>query len=321
MSGIFVISLDFELYWGMRDVISVEGYSKHLDGTPKAVEEMLELFDKYDTHVTWATMGFLFCKDKEEVKKFQPKKLPNYKDDEINLYSYMDNNFIKDEYHFAPKSIELIKSYKNQEISTHTFSHYYCLEEGQDEESFYEDLLSCKNIAQEKDIKLTSLVFPRNQYNQSYLGVIKKAGITSYRGNEKGWIYEARTEEEKKTPLKRALRILDSYVNISGYHTYKLEDIAKQTPYNIPASRFLRPYSSKLAFLDTLRLKRITNAMTHSAKNGELFHLWWHPHNFGISTKENIAFLTKILEHSKKLEKEFGFKSLTMNEISEKVLS
>jgi peptidoglycan/xylan/chitin deacetylase (PgdA/CDA1 family) len=315
MNGVFVISLDFELYWGMRDVISVEGYAAHLDGTPKAVEKMLKLFDKYDTHVTWATMGFLFCKDEEEVKKYAPSKLPNYKDDEINLYSYMEQNPIKNAYHFAPKSIDLINSYPNQEIATHTFSHYYCLEEGQDEASFYEDLEACKKIAEKKRIKLTSLVFPRNQYNQSYLGVIEKAGITSYRGNEKGWIYDAVSEEEKKTPLKRALRILDSYVNISGHHTYKLQNIAKEHPFNIPASRFLRPYSATLASLDGLRLKRITDAMTYAAQNGELYHLWWHPHNFGINTKENIAFLTKILGHYKKLEKEYGFKSVTMNEL------
>ena len=317
MAGVFVISLDFELYWGMRDVISIEGYSANLDGTPNAVEEMLELFKKYDTHVTWATIGFLFCKDKKEVKKYSPTKLPNYKNDEINLYNYMEQNPIKPEYHFAPKSIDLITSYPNQEMATHTFSHYYCLEEGQDEASFYADLEACKKIAEVKDIKLTSLVFPRNQYNESYLGVIEKAGITSYRGNERGWIYEAASEEEKKTPLKRALRIFDSYVNLSGFHTYKFEEIAKQRPFNIPASRFLRPYSAKLSFLDGLRLKRITNAMTYAAQNGELFHLWWHPHNFGVNTKENIAFLTKILKHYKLLEKQFGMKSLTMNEVGQ----
>ncbi len=316
MGGIFVISLDFELYWGMRDVISVDGYSKHLDGTPRAVEEMLKLYDKYDIHVTWATMGFLFCKDRDEVKTYQPKILPNYKDDTINLYSYMDNNDIKNEYHFAPKSIELIKSYKNQEIATHTFSHYYCLEEGQNEDSFYEDLKACQRIATEKNIKLTSLVFPRNQYNEKYLEVIKKAGITSYRGNERGYIYEAKSESEKKTPLKRGLRIVDSYINLSGYHTYKLDDIAKKTPYDIPASRFLRPYSKKLEFLDKIRLKRVTEAMDYAAKNGELFHLWWHPHNFGVDMEKNLAFLEKILMHFKKLEKEYGFKSLTMNEVS-----
>jgi len=317
--GIFTISLDFELYWGMRDVISVEGYSKHLDGTPKAVELMLGLFDDHDIHVTWATMGFLFFKDVDDLKNHFPKKLPEYKDDEINLYKYAQTEVLKNEYHFAPKSIELINSYPNQEIASHTFSHYYALEEGQDEDTFYEDLIAFNKIAKSKGITLHSLVFPRNQYNKRYLEVIKKAGITSYRGNEKGWIYDAVSEEEKKTLTKRFLRIVDSYINISGYHTYKVQELAKQTPYNIPASRFLRPYSSKLSFLDSLKLKRITDAMTHAAKNGELFHLWWHPHNFGINTKENMEFLEKIIKHYKFLEKEYGFRSLTMKEISNSI--
>ncbi len=317
MNGVFAISLDFELYWGMKDVVSVENYAKNLDGTPKAVERMLELFKKYDTHVTWATLGYIFCKDKNELIKNYPKIKPNYKDDEINLYSYIEQNQnLKDEYHFAPKSIDLITSYENQEMATHTFSHYYCLEEGQDEEAFYEDLKVAKNIAEKKGIELKSLVFPRNQYNKNYINVIKKIGIKAYRGNEKGWIYEAKSEKEKKTALKRVLRIIDSYLNISGYHTYKLEKTTDTTPLDIPASRFLRPHSPKLSFLDSLRLKRVTDAMSYAAKNKELFHLWWHPHNFGVYTDENITFLEKILKHYKVLEKEYGFQSLTMAEIN-----
>jgi len=319
-NGIFTISLDFELYWGMRDVISVEGYSKHLEGTPKAVELMLELFDEYNIHVTWATMGFLFCKNVDDLKKHYPKKLPKYIDDEIDLYRYAQTEDLKNEYHFAPKSIELIKSYPNQEIATHTFSHYYCLEEGQNEEDFYEDLKAFNSVAKSKGITASSLVFPRNQYNERYLEVIEKAGITSYRGNEKGWIYDAASEELKKTPTKRLLRMVDSYINISGHHTYKLKNIAKKEPYNIPASRFLRPYLPKLSFLDPLKSKRITDSMTYAAKNCELFHLWWHPHNFGIHTKENMEFLEKILQHYKKLEAEYSFKSLTMSEVSKKII-
>jgi len=315
-SGIFTISLDFELYWGMRDVVSVEGYADNLQGTPDAIEKMLELFKEYDIHTTWATLGYLFCKDVEEVKKYSPNLLPSYKNDEINLYSYMKQNTLETSYHFAPKCIDLIASYPHQEIATHTFAHYYCLEDGQNKKEFLSDLAASIKIALYKNIKLTSLVFPRNQYNEDYLEMIQQLGITSYRGNEKGWIYEAKSEKEKKTPIKRLLRIIDSYINISGYHTYTLPNISKQTPYNIPASRFLRPYSAKLSFLDSLRLKRVTDAMTYAAKNGELFHLWWHPHNFGVDTDVNLAFLTKILKHFKMLNSVYEMRSLTMEEIS-----
>ncbi|MCH9813432.1 MAG: hypothetical protein K0U47_05750 [Epsilonproteobacteria bacterium] len=316
--GQFVISLDFELYWGMRDVISVKAYENNLKGTPIAIQEMLKQFQDYDIHTTWATIGFLFCKDVADLEKHTPVSLPQYHDEAINLYQYAQKTpDLHIPYHFAPQLIDLILSYPNQEMATHTFSHYYCLEKGQNEKDFYADLMAHKRIAEEKDISLKSLVFPRNQYNKNYLNIIQEVGITSYRGNEKGWFYDAASEEEKKTPLKRLLRMVDSYINISGYHTYKLQDIAQQKPYNIPASRFLRPYSAKLSFLDKFRLKRIKDAMTYAAKNGELFHLWWHPHNFGANTKENIAFLKEVLQHYQHLNKQHNFKSLTMSEVSE----
>ena len=54
--------------------------------------------------------------------------------------------------------------------------------------------------------------------------------------------------------------------------------------------------------------------MTNAAKNELLFHLWWHPHNFGINQEENLYLLSDILDHYKKLETIYGMKSMTMNE-------
>jgi hypothetical protein len=61
--GTLVISLDLELYWGMRDVISIDDYQKHLVGVRQAIPAILELFEKYKIHATWATVGFLYYAD------------------------------------------------------------------------------------------------------------------------------------------------------------------------------------------------------------------------------------------------------------------
>jgi hypothetical protein len=68
--------------------------------------------------------------------------------------------------------------------------------------------------------------------------------------------------------------------------------------------------------LDWLRFRRIKGQMLHAAKKGEIFHLWWHPHNFGMHTKENLAFLTKILEYYAKLQEKYEMQSLNMEEIA-----
>ena len=62
-NSIFTISLDFELYWGVRDKRSVGAYKDHLLGVQRAVPELLGLFEKNGVHATWATVGFLFFKN------------------------------------------------------------------------------------------------------------------------------------------------------------------------------------------------------------------------------------------------------------------
>ena len=74
---------------------------------------------------------------------------------------------------------------------------------------------------------------------------------------------------------------------------------------NVCASRMLRPYSPKLSFLEGLRLKRIKKEMTYAAKKGEMYHLWWHPHNFGANMEENLRFLESILQTYKSCNEKY----------------
>ena len=236
-------------------------------------------------------MGFLFCSSKEDVINLSPILQPNYSDLNLSNYSHFDK-IVEDnyKYFFAPELIELIKSYPGHEIATHTFSHYYCLEPGQNVEEFKCDIISAIQIANSFGIELKSIVFPRNQVNRDYLEVIKNFGITSYRGNERSLIYKA-VNSDGENIVRRALRFLDAYINISGHHCYSLKEIGMEKPFDVPSSRFLRPYSPKLKFFETFRLKRILNAMTYAAMNGRVFHIWWHPHNFGINQKENFLLI------------------------------
>ena len=71
-----------------------------------------------------------------------------------------------------------------------------------------------------------------------------------------------------------------------------------------------------LSFLEPLRLRRIKKSMTYAAKRGEIFHLWWHPHNFGVNQEQNFENLTEILKHFKALEKEYGMQSASMRDIT-----
>lgn len=315
--GIFTVSLDFELYWGVRDKRKIEQYKHNLQGVRNAIPEMLYLFSKNDIHVTWAIVGFLFFKDIYELNKNIPTIPPTYLNENLSPYKYIKESLeIEPLFHFALDLIKLIKEHNDQEIGTHTFSHYYCLEQGQNLTQFEADIIAAMKIAKHHNVTLKSIVFPRNQWNIEYMPTLVKLGIQSYRGNEPSWMYNA-SDTAGQNKVTRALRLIDAYFNLSGYNTYNFEDCIEKKPFNFAASRFLRPYSRKLSIFDNLRLKRIKTAMDDAAINKRIFHLWWHPHNFGINTQENIDFLSKIIEHFNFLKKNYDMTSLNMGELSQ----
>ena len=314
--GQFLVSLDFEKYWGIRDHRSIEDYKFNLERVDTICLEMLKLFSEFDIHATWATVGFLAFENKDELQGMLPNEKPTYKDNNLSPYDYIAKNELKYKFHFAPQIIEKIKNTKFQELATHTFSHYYCLEPGQTAGSFDLDLKTNIEVFKKKfDVEVSSIVFPRNQVKKEYLQILAKNNITSYRGNETNWIYR----KKMSFLMKRGFRLIDSYLNITGSNTFDLKKIKKELPYNIPSSSFLRPVNSDDSLLKILKLRRIKNQMTHAAKNDQLFHLWWHPHNFGNDIEANMLFLKEILKHFVLLKEKYNMSSLNMEEISKKM--
>ena len=318
-NGKFLVSLDFELMWGVRDKETKETYGKNIIGVHKVIPELLQVFKKYEIKATFSCVGFLFFENKHELLKNIPKHIPIYNDSNISPYAghfdIIENNYKTDMYHFALNLIQEIQKYPEQEIGTHTFSHYYCLESGQTIETFREDILSAIAIAKIYDISISSLVFPRNQFNPEYLKVCLELGIICYRGNEKSWLYKEKSSKNESL-IRRAIRFLDVYVNISGHNCYSDQFLKSKIPIDIPSSRFLRPFSQKIKLLDGLRLYRIKSGMTYAAKNNLTYHLWWHPHNFGINQNQNFKFLAKILIHFQFLKNKHNFQSYTMSNLA-----
>ncbi|AMJ68018.1 hypothetical protein AXW84_04515 [Hymenobacter sp. PAMC 26628] len=317
MPGALVISLDFEINWGVRDQQTLAQYGPNLLGVRQAVPAMLALFAEYGLHATWATVGLLFFSTKAEMMANLPAVRPTYDDPNLSPYGVLGQvgeDEARDPYHFGQTLINQIRATPGQELASHTFCHYYCLERGQTAEAFRHDLQAAVRVAGAQQLSLKSLVFPRNQYNADYLAICQEAGISSYRGNEQSWIYKERSEEQQSL-YKRGARLLDAYLNLSGQHTARWADMAASFPYNIPASRFLRPWSGRLKPLEGLRLRRILQGMEHAARTGEVFHLWWHPHNFGANLAENMAVLRRIADHFRYLETRYGMETLGMADV------
>ena len=314
-AGSFVISLDFELYWGIRDHTDLDSCRARLKGTREAIPRLLDLFAERGIRVTWATVGFLFFDDKDELLAHLPAIRPSYENPRLSPYDALDRigqDERRDPYHYGRSLVRRIADCPGQEIGTHTFSHYYCLEEGQTIDAFRADIQAAHAAARSLDIELKSLVFPRNQWRTDYLKLCAESGIGVVRSNERAWMYRAGAEGAGSLP-KRVFRLADSYVNLSGHHAAKPSPLDEGL-IDVPSSRFLRPFSARLASLESRRLQRICAGMSHAATNGLSYHLWWHPHNFGLQQDENFKVLSMVLDHFQRLEETLGMVSCTMGD-------
>jgi len=144
LKGSFIISIDYELMWGVRDKRTIENYGDAIKGVKKSTELTLELFKKYKVCATFATVGFLFHEDKQELLGSLPSLKPSYTD--INLSSYIElekligDNEMSDPYYFGYILTKKIIEDPLHEMATHTYCHYYCLEPGQTSKQFDADL-------------------------------------------------------------------------------------------------------------------------------------------------------------------------------------
>lgn len=313
--GKLVVSLDFELFWGFFDHETKDGSKERIFGARDAVVRMLELFDSYGIHATWAVVGMLMAENKEEIIAFSPEEKPSYINTNLSAYNHLDlvgEDENDDKFHYASNLVSKILSSKNQELASHTYSHYYCKEDGQTPSEFEADLIAAKRIALQKyGVELKSLVLPRNNYREDYLSVVTKVGFTAIRGNQTSFAYN-----NKYNLYARAIRLIDAYFNISGKKSYCIEN-AGDSIVNIKASAFFRKFNNKLRILEPLKVSCIKRQMKAAAKHGEVFHMWWHPHNIGIDLDKSLMQLKSIFDYYIYLNERYGFQSMNMGEVAD----
>ena len=318
MAGTLLVSLDFELFWGMLDVCELDAYRDNVLGGRKAIPRLLALFEKYGIHATWATVGFLFAETYEELKAYFPEGngMPTYDKQTLDPYDWfarIGGDEASAPCFYGPSLIRMVAQTPGQEIGSHTFSHYYCREKGQTVEQFRADMAAARKIAADHGYELTSVILPRNQCEPEYTEVFRELGFTAYRDEENDWIHE----KIRFRPLLRLLRLADVYLPLTGLGGYmpKKEDGI----WNLVGSRMYKPILKPLMCLEGLKLHRIKAQMRHAAKNGLTCHLWWHPHNIGIMTDKHLQQLEEIFSYYQKLKEAYGMESLTMKEAADRL--
>lgn len=317
MPGTLIVSLDFELFWGMLDCVELSRYADHVLGGREAIPKLLRLFENHGIHATWATVGFQFAGSKGELLAFLPGQRPEYENPALSTYRCLEKIGEDEETapcFFAASLLKKIAACPGQEVASHTFSHYYCREKGQTPEQFRADMTAAKRIAEAGGYSLTSVVFPRNQTKPQYVSVLRELGFTAYRDEENDWIHE----KVGFVPLKRLLRLADVYLPLTGLGGYTPRQEGGIV--NLMGSRMYKPYFAPLGFLEGLKLHRIKKQMLFAAKTGKTFHLWWHPHNIGVRTEYHLRQLEEIFSYYERLRDRYGMRSRNMAEAAREAL-
>ena len=314
MNSSLIISLDFELLWGLSgwNENQIAKYAPHIQGSVFALESILKLFSEYNIKCTIAYVGAMSCDSKKQLlclKKDLPE--PSYKSTIFSSYNSILPLTEKypSEYFFCPNVIENLSHNKLVELASHTFSHFYCLEEGITFEDFRNDL----KLMQIVNPNLKTIIFPRNQVNRDMLSLCEDFGYTHFRDKFNHRLYRVQETKSKYT-LDGALRLLDTYLPISGKQSFSVSQQENKIK-SISDSTFLRPFNPKLSFLEPFKINKIKNQMNYAAKEGKNYHLWWHPHNFGLHLKENLNSLRIICEHYSKLKTLYGMQSKFIGEL------
>src|SRR5699024_7465905 len=140
----------------------------------------------------------------------------------------------------------------------------------------------------------------------NYLKVCCELGIENVRSNPDVWYWN---NTERDAIQDKIFRTGDAYFGLKD-KSYPYSELKKEqsAPLAQKASRLLRPYSEQI-WMNNLKLRRIKSEMLYAAKHGQIYHLWWHPHNLASHPQENLRELRELLDYFKYCQNTYGFNS------------
>ncbi len=311
--GALVISLDFELFWGIADIGDIKSWEKEIQKVYEIVPRTLALFEKYGIHATWATVAGIMLENKNELYEYLPQKLPQQTEEIIQKFNFEDeNNSIPSFMLFGQELVDRIKNAVNQEIGTHTFTHYYCSKQSSNTQDFKNELETASLIMEKKGYgKCKTVVFPRNQVSQKYVSAMPN-NIRIYRGSISGFIDKIK---KKNKLIGTIIWYFDHYIPLQN-STYSISKVYENGIFNIKLSRLFKAYKDKYRFAEKLKIKRYIREMEYAAKHRKIYHICWHPHNFSTFTEKNFEQLEELLKKFGELNKKYGMLSMNMYELA-----
>lgn len=312
-NGIFTISIDLELAWGVCDKPLTPKLRREIQQERYIVKKILSLFYKYNFQATWGIVAHLLLNrcDYENDLVHPEFKRPM-------AYSFKQDWFFQhpvdqdDSFWYGSDLIDsVIKALPKQEIASHSFCHIPYRESITSREAIDTDISLAKSIHTHHGLPFDIFIFPRNMVG--YKDLLAKQGIRAYRGKTIKW-YE-------RILHPYICRLLNLVYFIFGF-TPKVADatIDETGMVNIPESMLFlsRKGIRKFVYPSTL-IRMARKGLKRSVSSGGIFHLWFHPSNFVYNTEKHLNALEEILKYAIQLREDGKLDILTMNDILQRV--
>src|SRR5207244_13655857 len=260
--GAASISADFELAWAWREWGTARAEEVGLRERAN-VPVILELLDRLDIPITWATVGHLFLESCGAKKNDlhhgnMPRRLYNGRwrgdwyqhDPATNLATHAA--------WYAPDLIRSIQVAKTpHEIGSHSFSHIEFSPECSTEDLVTAEILECQRSMGRFGIQPRTLVYPFNIMGHQYLPILARHGFTVVRHRDPRFVMSCPERDSSGV-----------------YKIYESMGLGESRRYHQP---------TKASILIEL-----------AVRNGLCFHFWFHP---SAVTGAACATMREILQH------------------------
>jgi len=291
-SGIFTISLDFELIWGTLDKYGSGRFSQ-LCATERScvIDRLLDLFVEYGISATWCTVGHLFLDKCPETTSHAPLTThrpccflhgPGATEETAPLF------------HARSLIEKILGCSVRQEIGCHTFSHAILGDAACSRATAQSELESCAQASQALGIEMRSFAFPRNRVG--HLDVLRSCGFACFRGPECQWWNSLWWPK----PIRRAGHLCD--VLTARTPPVVLPEMDASGLWNIPGSMLFTPtYGLRRSIPVSFRVRRARKGLDAAVQQRRIFHLWFHPTDLAGNVEPMLGGLREVLEYSRGL--------------------
>lgn len=292
-TGIFTISLDFELIWGTLDKPKARRF-RRLCAIERAevIDGLLSLFAEYNVSATWCTVGHLFLD--------HTKNAAGMRSAEADAPIFYGR--------------DLVEKIRNcavpQEIGSHSFTHMIFDDPSCTPSMAEGELTASAKLARDMGVQMTSFAFPRNRI--AHLDLLPRHGFTAYRGKDLSWYQRV----EKRRWFHRLGHLLDMFAATAptpGLPVWHEEGI-----WELPGSMLFTPsHGLRRIVPGKARVFRAQRGLRSAVETRKIFHLWFHPTDLVIRKDTMFDSLRQILDYAGKLRASGQLSILPMSGITD----